>query len=65
MGKPWKRVGSQLNLWGSAQAYGAVGAVETCGGTAPAYGESRAGVWGLLAWMAPLVYGGGLLRMGG
>ena len=37
-------MGSRLNLWGSAQAYRVVGAVETCGGTAPAYGESRAGV---------------------
>ena len=55
---------SQLNLWGSAQAYGVVGSVEMYEGTAPAYGKSRAGVWGLLTWRAPLVYGGRSLVWG-
>ena len=48
---------SQLNLWGSAQAYGVVGSVEMYEETASTYGKSRADVWRLLTWRAPLVYG--------
>ena len=31
--------------------------MEVYGRTAPAYGESRADVWGLLTWRAPFEYG--------